>query len=178
MTHRTLAGSGSRTRTPTTRLAFSEEHRLAIRAEDGFHGRADLVKRAVRAGAIENERHQVLVCRGGGAQVGEPTIHYGVVAGRSHLRHSVTLLALGLLRDLKQLNFKCWIIGYEIIHANDDATVLLDLPLLAGRGLVDLPLEPPGLQATHDSANILDLPEQRLRLALELGRQRLDVMRS
>src|SRR5438128_12197245 len=55
--------------------------------------------------------------------------------------------------------------------------MLLDLPLLSRRRLVDPALEPAGFESPHYAADLGDLLEQRLRFALELGGRRLDVVR-
>ena len=51
----------------------------------------------------------------------------------AQLRHALALLALGLVADLEQRDRQLRLVGDELVHADDHAAVLLDLPLLARR---------------------------------------------
>src|SRR5436305_13863127 len=102
-------------RTPTTHLSFSEENWLAVGAEHRFHRSSDLVQRAIRAGAVENEWHQVFFGAGSFAQGVEPFLDERSVALRAHLRHAVCLLTLRLLADLEQLHRKLRLVGDKVV---------------------------------------------------------------
>src|SRR6478672_1594440 len=69
-------------------------------------------------------------------------------------------------------------VGIELVNADDHTTVLLDLPLLSRRGLIDLPLKPACLEAANYSANLFDLLEQAFGLFFHFRRQRFDVVRA
>ena len=71
---------------------------------------------------------------------------------------------------LRMRNRQLGLVRDELVDADDHAAMLLDLPLLARRGLGDLALEPARLEAAHHAARPLDLLEQRLGLALRAGR--------
>ena len=76
--------------------------------------------------------------------------------------------ALGVT-DLQQRDSELRLIGDEIVNADDNAAVLLDLPLLPRSGFRDPALKPSRLQASHHAANFLDLSEECFRFILELG---------
>src|SRR3954466_6530558 len=136
--------------TPTTLSTFSEEDWLAVSPEHVFHRGANLIERAVHTGTIEDERHQILRSAGCFAQGSKSTLDERRVALRSHLRHSLLLLALRLLRNLEQLDLQLRLFGDEVVHADDHAPVLFDLPLLTSSRFVDAALKPAGLQTSHD----------------------------
>jgi hypothetical protein len=121
-------------------------------------------------------RHQVLASLRRFAERRQAFLDQLVIALGAHPRHSATLFALRLLRDLQELDLELGLVGHEIVDANDHAPVLLDLPLLPRRRLVDFALEPARLQSTHDAPDLGDLFEQHLGFALELGCKRLDVI--
>src|SRR5690348_9916498 len=109
----------------------SEEHRLLVRAEHVLHRGADLVQRAVGARAVEDEGHRVRRAAAGVAQGGEAALAERVVAARAESGEGFALLALGLDADLEQRDRQLRLLGHEVVHADDEAAVLLDLPLLA-----------------------------------------------
>src|SRR6266404_694706 len=156
----------------------SEENWLAVGAEHRFHRGADLVQSAVGAGAIENKRHEIpRRCRRF-AQRAQLFLDECVVPLGPHLRHPLPLLSFRLLGDFEKLDLDRGPVRYEFVHADDYAPMLLDLPLLAGRGLIDLALKPSSLEAANYSANFLDLLEQHLRFPFQFRGKSFDVIRA
>ena len=71
------------------------------------------------------------------------------IALGAHLRHALALRSLGVLADFENRDAELRLVGDELVDANDHATMLLDLPLLARRRLGDLALEPAGLESAR-----------------------------
>src|SRR5947209_16206370 len=86
----------------TTRIFFDvliggslEDRALPVGAEHPLEGRDDLALGGVRAGGVEQGRHQVLVlARGGLAQDVQRRLHRGAVARGAGRLHASDLLAL------------------------------------------------------------------------------------
>src|SRR6059058_1829476 len=104
--------------TPTTRISFSEEHWLAIGAEDSLHRGPDLVQGAVNAGAVENERHQILRSLRRITQRFQPLLNEPVVATCAHLRHTLFLLALGFFGHLEKLDRQLRLVCHELVYTD------------------------------------------------------------
>src|SRR5204863_9900510 len=94
------------------------------------------------------------------------------------LLEAVTLIPIGFLPDPECGNGQRLFLGHELVHADDDAAVLLDFPLLPCRGLRDLALEPTQLESFHDATGAADLPEDAFRGLLELVGERFEVVRA
>src|SRR5437016_12474689 len=93
---------------------------------------ANLVQRAVGAGAIEHRADHVLIGAGRPAQRREPLRDEGVVALGPQSREPASLALLGVTRGLENLDGV--VVGAEAVgHADQDAT-----------GRLDLALDPPG----------------------------------
>ena len=105
-------------------------------------------------------------------------MHAALIALGAHLRHPLALRPLGIRADLERRDAELRLVGDEFVHADDHATMLLDLPLLARRRLGDLALEPAGLESGTTPPTRLDLLEQRFGFALELVGERFDVVRA
>src|SRR5437899_12412823 len=102
---------------------------------------ANLVQRAVGAGAIEHRADTVLIGAGPPAQRREPLPDEGVVALGPQSREPASLALLGVTRDLENLDGVV-VVAQVIVHADQDATARLDIALELLGGARDLPLEP------------------------------------
>src|ERR1019366_6506712 len=154
-----------------------EEYGFAVRAEHVLERAADLIKRAIRSCAIEDERHDVLGAGRGVPERVQVAFALRAVARLPQAGEIRRLLAGGGLVHLEQRNRQLVVVRREFIDAHDQAAALFDLPLLAGRTLRNLALEPSRLESAHDAADLLDLPEEGLGLVLEILRELLDVVR-
>src|SRR5206468_11604878 len=70
----------------------------------------------------------------------------GAVSRRAERRQPLALEPVDVCADLENWNRQLVSAGDELAHADDDAPMLLDLPLLARRRLGALALEPARLQ--------------------------------
>src|SRR4051812_42000010 len=154
----------------------SEENRLAVGPEHVLEGAADLEQRAILARTLENERHRVRAAARRLAQILERLVAGLLVALCPKLFETRGLILLYRLADLEQRNRELRFLRHEFVHADDHAAVLLDLPLLAGGGLVDLLLQPAFLESLHHAPDAVDLREQRFGFLLQLIGERLDVI--
>src|SRR3954469_1166466 len=138
-------------------LGRLKEDWLSIGAKDALERRADLVQRAVLPRALENVGHRVLGARSSGAERLEPVLAGSVVALAADLGEPLVLLRFHVLADLQERDRQLGLVGHELVHADDHAPMLLDLPLLPRRRLGDLALEPSLLESADHAADAVDL---------------------
>src|SRR5262249_35559603 len=134
----------------------SEEHRLPIGAEHRFERRADLVQRRIASRRLENERKDVLRARRRFLETRQRFVYGALIALGTQLGHPLALRLLRGLADFQNGNAQLGLVGDELVDADDDAPMLLDLPLLARRRFGDLALEPSGLEPAHHTADLVD----------------------
>src|SRR5262249_447547 len=134
-----------------------ELRRLVVLAEDDAHRLAHLALGGIGPRAVDQERHQVLrlVARRLG-QGREPPRNQVVVAGFADLLERRDLILLDLGVDVEDRNLDLLVLLHVLVHAHDDALLLLELLLVAVARAMDLTLEVALLDAGHDTAAGVD----------------------
>src|SRR2546421_9054359 len=155
-----------------------EHWRLAPDAPHVAQGFAHLAHRHVRPRGVHDRLHQIAVRPGRiFFQPSEGLFHRSGVAPHPN---GVNALDLSLLErgiDPEDVRLRL-VVELVAVDADDDALVLLDLRLVAVRGLGDLALEEVLLDRRNDSAELVDPVEILVGLSLELAREVLDVVRA
>ena len=108
----------------------------------------DLAKRVahlshcgVCAHGVEQRRHRVLLPRRGFFQLSQRPVDNDLAARPSNSVHLLELPSGDVFIDMEGRH-RVVRIAHELIDADDDASVLLDFPLLSSGGFGDLALEP------------------------------------
>src|SRR5206468_1881096 len=95
-----------------------------------------------------------------------------LVALAPHAAHALALLGLKARVDAQDLDGR-FLVDDEVVDTDHDPTLLLELFLVAERGVRDLLLEEADLDRRDDAANLVDALEVGLSLPFHLVGQRL-----
>src|SRR3990172_12221078 len=146
-----------------TRIFFgigttSVEERFLPYAEHLAHHVANLAERRTRPHRVEDVRHRVLVPSARLPQPVEGARVLPRVARPSDPTEALELRAEGRLRHAERLDLRR-LVDDVVVHADDRTLPVLDLPLVAVRGVCDLLLEEPLPDRGDDAAEVLDAVE-------------------
>src|SRR5215212_11123248 len=120
---------------------YLENRRLGVRTEDRLQRADDLALGAMRAGGVEQQRHEVVPRIGGGvAQRRERALGGAVVARAARPVQALDLLALERRVDAQDRDPVALVALGEGVDADDLAAPLVDLLLEAEARLGDLAL--------------------------------------
>src|SRR2546421_7420203 len=128
------SGRARRRRTPARTRApppeESKDRRFSPHAPDGPQRVAHLSHRHVRPRSLDDRQHQVPVLAGRVLfQRRERRLDRGRVPPGPHRLHALDLLSLQPGIDLQELD-RLLVLELVAVHADDDALLLLDLPLV------------------------------------------------
>src|SRR6188768_760401 len=119
--------------------AYLEHRRFGVRAPHVLQRVDHLALGRVRAGTVDEDRHQVRLTGRGGAQFGELALHLGAVATGPDGLHATDLLALEVGVDAQERRVA--VVALRVpVDADHDALAGVDLLLQLERGVRDLSL--------------------------------------
>src|SRR3990172_3580872 len=139
---------------------------------------ADLPERRLRLHGREDVGHRVRLALRGLLQPRQRLLPLRLVPRRPDLPQPGDLAVVGLLRHPERLYLVLLVLNDEVVHPDDDALPVLDLPLVAVRGVRDFLLEPALLDGGNGPALGFYPGEVLVRLVLHRVRQRLQVVRA
>src|SRR3954449_3209067 len=164
MTTRIFPGTSAESR-------WLEDRGLAPDAPDVAQHVAHLAHRHVRPRGVHDRLHQIAVFADGILfQPGKCLLDRTGVAARPDRLDAIDLRLLERRIDLEEVRLRL-VVELVAVDADDDALILIDLRLVAVRGLGDLALEKFLLDGRDDAAELLDPVEVLVRLSLELARE-------
>src|SRR5579884_3084957 len=152
--------------------------RLRVAAVHAHHRVDDLAFGGDRLDAIDQVRHDVGFAGARALERGKRRFYRGGVAALAHALHRARLAALDLHADLQQVGRLDFVRPLERVDADDHALARLDRALVAVRRVGDLALRVAGLDRLDHPAELRDVREVLLDLALHLVGERLDKVRA
>ena len=138
---------------------------------------SDLVERGVGTRAVQHRTDNVVIRLRRLPQHVKPLLDQDIVALRAQPDQPVALFIFRVVGDLQDFD-RMIVFGQEFVDPNNHLLGELDLPLVCGGRLRDLPLEPAALDAAHDAADGRDFGKQCFRFPLELVGEGFDVVRA
>src|SRR3989442_8675432 len=151
----------------------SVQERLLPGAEDLAHHIADFAEGRLRTYGVEDEGHRVLVRLAWFEKPLERPLVLLRVPRSAQLPKAFDLSFERRLRYAERLNLRL-LVDDEIVDAHDDPLLVLDLPLVAIRGVGDFLLEEPFPNRGDHAPEFRNPVEVAVCLRLQLVRQRLE----